>query len=100
PRRITDTLRHSSKALPAAATAASTSAGSASATWACCSPVAGFQTWPHLVDAPVVSEPAIQCWIVRIRNFSPFLQVHPLVALGRLVGRAGPLRALQRGRLR
>jgi hypothetical protein len=23
-----------------------------------------------LVDAPVVSEPAIQCWIVRIRNFS------------------------------
>jgi hypothetical protein len=32
--------------------------------------VAGFQTGPHLVDAPVVSDPAIQCWIVRIRNFS------------------------------
>ena len=69
-RRITDTSRHSCQALLAAATAASTSAGSASATWACCSPVAGFQTGPHLVDAPVVSEPAIQCWIVRIRNFS------------------------------
>ena len=48
-------------ALLAAATAASTSAGSASATWACAAPVAGFQTVPNLVDAPVVSEPAIQC---------------------------------------
>ena len=32
--------------LPAAATAASTSAGSASATWACWAPVAGLQTGP------------------------------------------------------
>ncbi len=64
-RRMTDTSRHSSNALAAAATAASTSAGSASATWACWAPVAGFQTVPKRVDAPVVSEPAIQCWIVR-----------------------------------
>ncbi len=59
--RISDTSRHSSNALAAAATAASTSAGSASATWACSVPVAGFQTVPNLVEAPVVSEPAIQC---------------------------------------
>src|SRR6516225_8854770 len=99
-RRITDTSRHSCHALAAAATAASTSAGSANATWACCSPVAGFQTGPHRLDAPVVSEPAIQCWIVRIRNFSLSSQVHPLVALGCLVGRAGLPRAVQRGGLR
>jgi hypothetical protein len=71
-RRMSDTSRHSSNAFFAAATAASTSAVSASATWACSAPVAGFHTGPNLVDTPVVSEPAIQCWIVRIRNFSPF----------------------------
>ena len=60
-RRISDTSRHSCHALAAAATAASTSAGSASATWACWAPVAGFQTGPYRVDAPVVSEPEIQC---------------------------------------
>ena len=64
-RRMSETSRHSCHALLAAATAASTSAGSASATWACSAPVAGFQTVPNRVDAPVVSEPAIQCWIVR-----------------------------------
>ena len=71
-RRISETSRHSSNALLAAATAVSTSATSASATWACWAPVAGFQTGPYRVDAAVVSEPAIQCWIVRIRNFSSF----------------------------
>jgi hypothetical protein len=71
-RRMSDTSRHSSNAFFAAATAASTSAGSASATWACSAPVAGFQTGPNLVEAPVVSEPAIQCWIVRIGKFQPF----------------------------
>ena len=60
-RRMSETSRHSCHALVAAATAASTSASSASATWACAAPVAGFQTVPNLVEAPVVSVPAIQC---------------------------------------
>ena len=62
-RLTTETSRQSSKALPAAATAASTSAVSASRTSACCSPVAGFQTGAVRVEAPVVSEPPIQCSI-------------------------------------
>jgi hypothetical protein len=43
---MSETSRHWSKAFLAAATAASTSDGSASATWACCAPAAGFQTAP------------------------------------------------------
>jgi hypothetical protein len=63
---VTEVSRHPSNALLAACTAASTSAGVASATWACWVPVAGFQTGPKREAAPVVSDPANQCGMVRI----------------------------------
>ena len=63
-RVLSDDCDHSTNASRAAPTAASTSEASASATSACCSPVAGFQTGERRSPDPLVLLPAIQCSIV------------------------------------
>ena len=63
-RRTTLTSFHDSNAVRAAATAASTSAGSASRTCACWPPVAGSQIGAVRVDVPAVSAPPMRCWMV------------------------------------
>ena len=60
-RCVSDDCPHRSNAAFAARTAVSTSLGVASATSACCSPVAGFQTGLGAVRGPVAGLPPIQC---------------------------------------
>ena len=62
-RVASEASRQDSAAFAAAATAASTTADVAKATWACCAPVAGFMTAPQRSTGPSQLLPPIQCRI-------------------------------------